>query len=482
MKKSIGIALMLVLVIVMTIALSLQSMAAVGELENSVSLSLSMVNQDPDPAYAGDVVEVRIGIENLGGLSANNVVVELIPSYPFELLSGEVAVRDVGTLQAYQGYNSDNLKIIKYSVRVNKDATAGSYEIKLKYSVDGSPAITKSLSVDVNSRESAEVIQIDKTTLVPGKQSSLTFMINNVGSAPLRDLTFSWENTDKIILPVGSDNTKYIKYIDVGDSVELQYQVISDSSAVAGLYELSLKLTYESTNGTEKEINTIAGMYVGGGTDFDIAFSESSASSTSFTIANIGSNPASSVSVIIPQQRGWSVSGANSMIIGNLNTGDYTVASFKLQSAQTIIASETAGADDGAAASGAQRNFTSGRLVGERNAIMESQNLLNVQVAYTDTMGNRELVNKTVTMGSTGLSSSSGNTTLAASAGARNFRVAQQQSFFVTYKNYIIWFVVIVIVVFAGITYSRYKKEKLINPDFEFKQLFRKKEAPAKRR
>jgi hypothetical protein len=480
MKKNIGIALMLVLVIVMTIALSLQSMAAAGELENSVSLSLSMVNQDPDPAYAGDIMEVRVGIENLGGRSANNVVIELVPDYPFELAPGEISVQDVGTLQAYQGYNSDNLKIIKYSVRVNRDATAGSYELKLKYSIDGSPAITKSLSVDVSNRESAEVIQIDKTTLVPGKQSSLTFMINNVGSAPLRDLTFSWVNDDKIILPVGSDNTKYVKYLDVGDSVDLQYQVISDSNVVAGLYELSLKLKYESTNGSVNEINTIAGVYVGGGTDFDIAFSESASGSTSFTIANIGSNPASSVSVIIPQQRGWSVTGANSMIIGNLNTGDYTVASFKLQSTQATAISGVSDIGNGIAVQDSQRNSTGGGFPRDRNWTgMQSQNTLNVQIAYTDTMGTRGYVNKTVAMAS---ASSSGNSTLAAGTGARNFRGVQQQSFFVKYKNYIIWLVVIVIVAFAGITYGRYKKEKLIDPDFKFKQLFRKKEAPAKRK
>jgi len=87
-------------------------------------------------------------------------------------------------------------------------------------------------------------------------------------------------------------------------------------------------LTYkDNINGTEKKISTIAGMYVGGGTDFDVAFSDNANSQMSFTIANIGSNPANSVSVVIPQQRSWSVSGSNSVIIGNLNKGDYTVAS-----------------------------------------------------------------------------------------------------------------------------------------------------------
>ena len=143
-----------------------------------------------------------------------------------------------------------------------------------------------------------------QSALVPGKQSSMKFTINNVGNAPLRDLTFYWENTDNIILPVGSDNTKYIKYIDIGNGTDLEYQVIADTNAQPGLYKLNLYLTYEDSfsNKTNK-INTIAGMYVGGGTDFDVAFSDNANGQMSFSVANIGSNPANSVSVIIPQQK-----------------------------------------------------------------------------------------------------------------------------------------------------------------------------------
>jgi len=86
--------------------------------------------------------------------------------------------------------------------------------------------------------------------------------------------------------------------------------VIADTNADAGLYKLDLQLSYEdSVSGTEEEISTSAGIYVGGGTDFDIAYSESSGSDMSFTVANIGSNPAFSVSVVIPQQTGWTVTG-----------------------------------------------------------------------------------------------------------------------------------------------------------------------------
>ncbi|OIO63897.1 hypothetical protein COY26_03275 [Candidatus Woesearchaeota archaeon CG_4_10_14_0_2_um_filter_33_10] len=422
---------------------------------------VSLVNQDPDPAIAGDTVEVRIGVENRGGVPAEDLVLEFVPQYPFIAVTGENNVKKVGTLSAYQ-YDAD-MKIIKFKVRVDRDATAGQYEMKIKEYEEGNTAVssTRSINIEVKSKESAEIIHIDKTTLIPGKETSLKFTINNVGSASLRDLTFSWVNEDNIVLPVGSDNTKYVKYIDVGDSAELDYQVIADSNAEAGLYKLDLTLVYDDpASDTEKEINTIAGVYIGGGTDFDIAFSETSSGQTSFTIANIGSNPASSVSVIVPQQEGWTVSGSNSMIIGNLNTGDYTVASFELQSSQS-----------GMDVTGQQKNMTQEELMAQRT---QTQGYLKIQIAYTDTMGERKLVEKEVSMNSQNLvgttTDSEATTTQATMANFRGRGMVQQKSFFSMYKWYIM--VLAVLVVF-GSAFWKYRKEKLLDPTFKFKDVFK---------
>jgi len=434
-----------------------------ADISDSSVVIISLVNQDPDPAIAGDIVEVRIGVENRGGVAAENLMLELILQYPFTAVSGESNVKKIGTLKAYQ--TEADMKIVKFKVRVDRDATAGEYELKIKQYEEGKTdmSVTHSINIEVKSKESAEVIYIDKTTLIPGKQTSLKFTINNVGNAPLRDLTFSWINEDKIILPVGSDNTKYVKYIGIEEKAELKYQVIADSNAEAGLYQLDLLLIYDDAlSGTEKEVNTIAGVYVGGGTDFDIAFSESSSGTTSFTIANIGSNPAFSVSVIIPQQEGWSVSGSNSMIIGNLNTGDYTVASFGLQSSKT----RSLVADN-------QKKLTQEELLAQRTN-MQTQSPLKVQIAYTDTMGKRELVEKEVSMnpqniiGATTDSEATG--TIAAMANFRGRGMVQQKSFFSKYKWYT---TVLAVLVVFGLAYWKYRKGKLIDPNFKFKNVFK---------
>jgi hypothetical protein len=162
-------------------------------------------------------------------------------------------------------------------------------------------------------------------------------------------------------------------------------------------------------------------VYVGGGTDFEVAFSESSSGTTSFSIANIGSNPAYSVSVIIPQQEGWTVSGSNSMIIGNLNNGDYTVASFALQSARTRTQPSQTGEQD---------------MPDRAQQGSAPSSEIAVQVAYTDTRGERHTINKKVQLN---LQSAAASTdTEATQAMMQGRRQMQQQGFFSQYKWYII--------------------------------------------
>ena len=405
---------------------------SIGSIENlagSTVLSISLAGLDPNPAIAGDVVEVRIGIENIGGTTAKDLMMEILPEYPFELVPGENAVKNIGIVEGYKVDSTDNIKVIKYKMKINKDASAGSYEFKVKYYVLGSSgSVIKNIYIDVKSRANVEVIHVDKTALVPGKQNSLKFTINNVGNAPLRDITFNWENKDNKILPVGTDNTRHIKYIDINEGFDLDYQVIADTNANPGLYKLDISMIYiDSINGTTTRLSTIAGVYIGGETDFDIAFSENTISDTSFSVANIGSNPAYAVSVIIPDQKNWRVDGSNSVMIGNLNFGDYTSASFKLSSINTITSSTIPPASN-----------SSG---------------ITIQIAYTDTMGERKVIEKEVKLAPQNI--------------IVEDKTKQKQQ-----GDPIYMIIGVVLVLFLVSAYKKYRKQKSIDPDLKITDLF----------
>lgn len=448
----------IIIVCLLVLVLSVGIVQAASQ--DTLAVSVSLINQNPDPAITANTVEVRFGVENRGGIDAQNFVVELLPQYPFSAVPGETYTDTIATLKAYQ--QGSDMEIVKFKVAVDKNAVAGEYPLKIRtYPSGQTSSATYSVNISVGSSASAESISIDKTQLIPGKEDTVTFTILNTGYAPLNDLTFTWENPDGVILPVGSDNRNYVKYIGVGESVKLPYKLMANSGAAAGLYELALTLTYyDSLGNQQRTITSSAGMYVGGGTDFDVAFSDSSSGTTAFTIANIGSNPATSVSVIIPEQPVWSASGSNSAIIGNLNKGDYTVVSFTLQQSalnqsRTSVPLSPSGRNS---ATQFNRSQTGGLIV---------------RIQYTDTSGTRQTVEKEISMSQNSARSSS--TTVVTPQNFQGFGRAPQQSFFSKYKYYLFVFVILLAGVIFGLYRSRYNKEKLVNPTFNIRDLFRKK-------
>lgn len=372
--------------IVLGIVLFLALLAAARAVEyESPVLKITFLNQDPNPARAGDTVEARFRVENTGGGSVENLEIEIPKNYPFEAIDGS-GVRNLGALYAYQ--TNKNYVNSQFRLKIDKDAVKGQHELKLRYKWDNGEWVTVSFNIDVTSKEFAQIIYVDKAKIEPGKETEMKFTITNIGNAPLQNMIFSWSEQDGVILPVFSDDTKYIKYLDVGDSIELKYTVIADVNANPGLYQMDLSLSYESTDAASTAIKTKAGIFVGGETDFDVAFSESSQGQTSLSVANTGNNPALSVSVRIPEQSSFRVSGSNSAIIGNLDKGDYTIVSF-----QIVQGGMGSGMGNFSGTGGRQRQ---NQQTAQNGANAGRNNNLKVVIDYTDTTGERRSVQKDV--------------------------------------------------------------------------------------
>ena len=256
-----------------------------------------------------------------------------------------------------------------------------------------------------------------------GTESPLEFVITNTGNSPIQNLVFSWKDPQGVILPVYSDNTKYIKYLGANQSMDIDYSVMADVNANPGLYPININLTYENYESQEQSIDTSAGLFVGGPTDFDVSYSDSSQGQISLSVANVGNNLADAVKVAIPNQPDYRVVGSSATIVGNLQKGDYTTASFNVTSVST-------GTDTSSTSS--EYNNTS--------------NPLKVEIDYTDPQGNRLTVVKDVAIPQGGIGAS-------AQRGRNgNYRNGNNSNSALEYG--------IVIVVVAGICFLLYRRRK----------------------
>lgn len=314
-------------------------------------LNINLLNQDPDPTHPGDILEIRLSVENAGYNDIENCYLKIEPEYPFKALTGEQLIENIGTLEKRS--INESKKVVKFKLGIENDVKKGEYPLKVRFYTtnnNNEASLTQEIPINIDSESNAEIESISVEKLVPGTKTNLVFGIKNVGKSPIRNAMFSWECENDVILPVGSSNIRYINNIDVGNTINASFDVLTNLNTKPGLYKLDMLLTYDDIqnlqtitqagtveNQKRREINSKSGIYIGGTTDFDIAFLEKSPTGQySFSISNIGNNGANSVKVSVPQQANWTVTdGSNSVILGNMQKGDYTNMDFNLQPSST---------------------------------------------------------------------------------------------------------------------------------------------------
>ena len=413
----------------------------------------------PTELSPGDTKAITLTVKNGGSNDARQITFNFQESQHISVVgSSSVCINSIN------GWCSKDVDI---TVHVSEGTQDGTYSIPVtctfsQYYSDGSQgSVTESMSevtytivFRIVGGAIIDVSDVDMAELKPGGETKLNFNITNVGNSPLQNLVFSWNEEKGVILPVYSDNTKYIEYIDAGESTELEYTVVADVNAEAGVYQLDLRFELEAGNGGLREINTTTGVFVSGETDFDVIFSDSSAGQTSLSVANTGNNPAYSVTVRIPEQDNFGVRGSTASIVGNLDKGDYTIVSFQVMSTSASFGGT------GAANVSQQRPLSEGdrqelrESFSQRNA--SENNNLKVLIEYTDATGIRRTVEKTVPIQLM---------TMSSDGSQLNTRMRQQESI---WKNpTFIVTIALVILIIGG--FIIYKKKKIIYQIFKRK-------------
>ena len=144
-------------------------------INKDVSLKTTFVNQDPYPADPGSYVNLLFKLENWGTEKAENAVFELLPEYPFSLDTGVSATKELGTINGVQ--TNQNAFLIKYKVRVDKDAIDGENEIGVKCTYNNGAVVTDTFNVTVsNPRTDFDVVVQDSTA------GTTTLAIANIGA------------------------------------------------------------------------------------------------------------------------------------------------------------------------------------------------------------------------------------------------------------------------------------------------------------
>jgi hypothetical protein len=251
--------------------------------------------------------------------------------------------------------------ILKFSVL--EDASPGLYSITftIDYCQD---SICKTIYptgiVNVQSLPAIEVTSVRPKTLKLGEMTNMSFTILNRGNT-ITNVVFTWVSPDGALLPIGASNRVIIPSIKANSYYEVRSEVVVSSSITPGIHPINMYIQYIDKSGVNQTVTSVAGIEISAETDFDIIFQDYTAGVLSLVVANIGSTPAYSTVVRIPQQNNFKVVGTSSTLIGNLNAGDYTQVSFNLIPSKTDVT-----------------------------------NKLLVEISYTDILGSRRTIQKEI--------------------------------------------------------------------------------------
>lgn len=352
--------------------------------EYAFLVDLTQISFLPSTIHSGDVVTMALDIHNQGyTLPIIDLNARLDSSDQLELLSLPPIVNKI---------EPGVSKRILFQFKVKPSTPAGYYPVfvQFEYFRDGKLSKqTETISVPVERSLQNISLMVSPNVISPATPTAVTFSLQNNNNLPVSNVTLSWAEASGLLLPLGSDNKRYISLLDSQQTATVSYEIAADPNITTGLYSLAVTLSFVDNNGTQIQTSNV-GILVGGETSFEASVDSVASGQLSVNVANIGANNAGAVVVKIPVQNGVVVSGSRSYVIGNLNKGDFSLATF-----QTILAAD----QNGTTTSGTTRPIGIGTIP-DRNANSGFNRVppenLKVIIEYTDTTGQRQSVEKEV--------------------------------------------------------------------------------------
>jgi hypothetical protein len=296
---------------------------------------------------------------------------------------------------------------VLFEFSVPSGASSGLYLVNFEVYYSEGKYISQNAVVKVEDSNVLDLVSVIPSSIIIGEKTTLVFNISNNGGSTAGNILFTWDDPSELILPVGTDNRITISSIPSGNYTEIPIDVVASPAISPGVYPLTITMEFYDRTGTKQTITSEVGMQVGGITDFEIVLQESMGGGITFAVANTGANVASSVIVTIPRQGNFMTSGASSVSVGNLDAGDYTLATFQISS--VYRENNTQRPDKSSMEMPSDLDLN--RPEGFRDLGSGSNELI-VEVSYTDLFGVRQTFEKEVefsSSSSSGLASRSGD-------------------------------------------------------------------------
>lgn len=307
------------------------------------NILVTLTKQEPDPIEPGREFEAAFKIDN-NGTTANNVLLEILPEYPFSLVPGEPSTRELGIVGTTQ--SQKQTVIAKFKLRVAQDAGDGYHQIKIRYRNEDSDSWATLENFRIKVQTSDALLGIEKffsvpAVTAPGDKAKLTISLKNYASSSLKNIKVALdikegEEGSMPFAPVGTSNQRVFPYLEANADLAVVFELLVDSGAVSKAYKIPLEFAYSDYLNKNYSKTNFVTLVVGDKPDLGLTLERTEVyvpetpGNVVLRLVNKGNPDIKFLNVKVVQNENVKVIGADESYIGKLDSDDFSTAEFKL--------------------------------------------------------------------------------------------------------------------------------------------------------
>jgi hypothetical protein len=210
----------------------------------------------PQPVEPGRDLTLSITLAN-ENVDATGVRLLILPDSPIILKNENDRVINEGNIIKYGAV------VETYLLHIDPRAVSGIYEVKFEAhwtSNDQQRETEKTFKILVRGTPQLAIsnITIDPELISPQDTFNITFSVSNEGTGIAREVQVSAATSSLPFVPIGAD-TKIIKYLDPGESIQLNYRLLVKDKTLISSYSIPIKMEYKDETGK----NTSSASFIG---------------------------------------------------------------------------------------------------------------------------------------------------------------------------------------------------------------------------
>ncbi|MFH1589483.1 MAG: COG1361 S-layer family protein [archaeon] len=303
------------------------------------SLTTTIMKYEPQPAEPDQYMNAFIKLENVGTGTAKNVVLKVVPEFPFSLDEGQEDEKYIGSLSG-----GGSFYIAEFKLKISPDAVEGTNKLKVRYNIDENQNtwVEQELDISIQTGDallSIEEILTEPTELVPGNTGKIKLTVKNLADSTLTNMKVSLDLSDEDLpfAPYNSATEKSIYQLNAGQSQEFVFDIITYPNAEAQVYKIPIDITYNDNVGNEYAKENLIGIIVNSEPDIKVTIDNTdllkgkNIGTITLKIVNKGFNDVKFLNLKLTETDDFEVvSTSNEEYIGNLDSDDFETAEFTI--------------------------------------------------------------------------------------------------------------------------------------------------------